>query len=380
MTARYVLTSICIQTGTMALTRSLRQHLLGRERVRFVDEDGEVYEAEVDWKAGVVRGLLPYYQKRRLAANEAILLHFRGEEVELKAAPRVLPRTGQVDPQANPPERREGKPAVNEASRKGQEAGGGPAPQGLQNGGGLEKRRVRVTPYPREVLFPNEPQRALNPPGVTEDLSRLGFLLEEGPPWVYRASLGRRQVVLVLSRPGEAGPVPLRSYRQQGAYVALLAPESQKEMVPEGMGYLSPEAVNRLVRLKARFPLSPLDLEDLLKEGRVDLEVVKALEDRLTAELSERGAFAAFLLLLSRKSMGEVFLLADLEAEALEEGLAPEVVRQGVEVLSASPFLLLKRLAPGEFFLRQGVEEALSDLEAFAQGLRARLSRVRGSF
>ena len=81
MTARYVLTSACIQTGTMALTVSLRQRLLGREQVRFVDEDGEAYTVEVDWKAGVLRGLGPYYQKRRLSANETVLLLFRGEEV-----------------------------------------------------------------------------------------------------------------------------------------------------------------------------------------------------------------------------------------------------------------------------------------------------------
>ncbi|UZX14981.1 hypothetical protein KQ693_10165 [Thermus sp. PS18] len=369
MTARYVLTSTCIQTGTMALTVSLRQHLLGKERVRFVDEDGEVYEVEVDWKQGVVRGLLPYYQKRRLAVNETILLHFRGEEVELKATPRGLPRLGQAESrEPAQPERREARQA---ASGKDPKEIGDPKP---------EKRRVRVTPYPKEVLFPNEPQRALEPPGVTEDLRRLGFLLEGGPPWVYKAPLGRRQVLLVLLRPGEGEPSLLKSYRQQGAYVAILAPESQKEGVLEGVGYLSPEAVSRLVRLKARFPLSPLDLEDLLREGFVDLEAVESLEDRLVAELSERGAFAAFLLLLSRKSMGEVFLLADLEAEALEEGLIPEVVRQGVEVLSQPPFLVLKRLSPGEFLLRQGVEEALSDLEAFAQGLRGRLNRVRGSF
>ncbi|WP_243089846.1 hypothetical protein [Thermus neutrinimicus] len=369
MTARYVLTSTCIQTGTMALTVSLRQHLLGKERARFVDEDGEVYEVEVDWKQGVVRGLLPYYHKRRLAVNETILLHFRGEEVELKAAPRGGPRLGQAEPkEVGPAERWEAKPLP---SQKDPEEAGDPRP---------EKKRVRVTPYPKEVLFPNEPLRALNPPGVTEDLRRLGFLLEEGPPWVYKASLGRRQVRLVLLRPGEGDPGLLKAYRQQGAYVAILAPESQKEGVPEGVGYLSPEAVSRLVRLKARFPLSPLDLEDLLREGLVDLEAVESLEDRLVAELSERGAFAAFLLLLSRKPMGEVFLLADLEAEALEEGLVPEVVRQGVEVLSQPPFLVLKRLSPGEFLLRQGVEEALADLEAFAQGLRSRLSRVRGSF
>ncbi len=369
MTARYVLTSTCIQTGTMALTVSLRQHLLGKERVRFVDEDGEVYEGEVDWKQGVVRGLLPYYQKRRLAVNETILLHFRGEEVELKATPRGLPRLGQAESrEAAPPEGREARP-VN--SGKDPKEMGDPKP---------EKRRVRVTPYPREVLFPNEPQRAWEPPGVTEELRRLGFLLEGGPPWVYKAPVGRRQVQLVLLRPGEGEPALLKTFRQQGAYVAILAPESQKEGVPEGVGYLSPEAVSRLVRLKARFPFSPLDLEDLLREGCVDLEAVESLEDRLVAELSERGAFAAFLLLLSRKSMGEVFLLADLEAEALEEGLIPEVVRQGVEVLSQPPFLLLKRLSPGEFLLRQGVEEALSDLQAFAEGLKGRLSRVRGVF
>ena len=131
MTARYVLTSACIQTGTMALTVSLRQRLLGREQVRFVDEDGEAYTVEVDWKAGVLRGLGPYYQKRRLSANETVLLLFRGEEVELKAAPR---------PGQRPPAReREARP--EEAS---------PPPES-------QKRRVRVTPYPKEVRFPHEP-------------------------------------------------------------------------------------------------------------------------------------------------------------------------------------------------------------------------------
>ena len=169
----------------------------------------------------------------------------------------------------------------------------------------------------------------------------------------------------------------LKPYRLQGAYTALLAPESQRDRVPDGVGFVSPEALTRLARLKGRFPLTPWDLEDLLKEGRVDLEAVEALEDRLAAELSERGAFAALLLLLARKPLGEVFLLADLEAEALEEGLVPEVVRQGVEVLAQPPFLLLKRLSPGEFLLRQSVEEALEDLRAFAEGLAGRLSRAR---
>jgi hypothetical protein len=101
------------------------------------------------------------------------------------------------------------------------------------------------------------------------------------------------------------------------------------------------------------------------------------LEGQLATELSERGTFAAFLLFLSRRKLGEVFLLSDLEAEAAEEGFSPEAVRQGVELLSKPPFLVLKRLSPGEFLLRQGVEEAPNGPQVFAEGLKARLSRVR---
>jgi hypothetical protein len=216
----------------------------------------------------------------------------------------------------------------------------------------------------------------LHPPGATEDLGRLGFFLEGGPPWVYKATLGRKQVVLVLLRLGEGELSSLKPHRQRGAYVALLAPESEKASVPKEVGFISPEALSQLVRLRARFPITPLDIEDLLREGRVDLGAVEELEDRLAAELSERGTFAAFLLFLSGKKLGEVFRLSDLEAEALEEGFSPKEVRQNVELLSKPPFFVLKRLSPGEFLLRQEVEEALSDLQAFAESLKARLNRT----
>jgi len=387
MTARYVLTSVCAHTGTMTLTASLRRHLLGKERVRLVDEDGEIYEGEVDWKAGVVRGLAPYYAKRRLGANEAILLHFRGEEIELKALPRAPVRT----PPSEKPQPQE-KPGAQKPQEKSREAQGKAEPRGgqeksreLQEGpreqvGAVREKRVRIASPSDEALLSPEPKtlpKTLHPPAATEDLKRLGFSLEGGPPWVYKAALGRRQVVLALLRLGEGEAALLRPYQKEGAYAAFLAPESEKGAAPEGVGYLSPEALSRLARLRAHFPITPLDLEDLLREGRVDLEAVERLEDRLAAELSERGTFAAFLAFLSKKRLGEVFRLSDLEPEALEEGFSPEAVRQGVELLSKPPFLVLKRLAPGEFLLRQEVEEALDDLWAFAESLKTRLSRIR---
>lgn len=175
-----------------------------------MDEDGEAYTVEVDWKAGVLRGLGPYYQKRRLSANETVLLLFRGRRWSLK----------------RPPGRARGpRPGSGRLGRRRS-----PPPES-------QKRRVRVTPYPKEVLFPHEP---LEPPGATEDLRRLGFQLEEGPPWVYRAFSGRRRLTLVLLRLGEGEVERLKPYRLQGAYTALLAPESQRDRVPEGVGFVSP--------------------------------------------------------------------------------------------------------------------------------------------
>jgi hypothetical protein len=297
-----------------------------------------------------------------LGANEAILLLFRGEEIELKALPRAPVRTP-------PPE----KPQPQEKPKELQE-------EPKEEVKVAREKRVRIASSSGEALLFPDPKtspKALHPPGATEDLGRLGFSLEGGPPWVYKATLGRRQVVLALLRLGEGEVSLLKPHRQRGAYVALLAPESEKASVPKDVGFVSPEALSRLARLRAHFPITPLDLEGLLREGRVDLEAVERLEDRLATELSERGTFAAFLAFLSRKRLGDALRLSDLETEALEEGFSPENVRQGVELLSRPPFLVLKRLSPGEFLLRQGVEEALDDLRAFAESLKARLNRIR---
>ncbi|MGQ9692519.1 MAG: hypothetical protein ACUVQC_03480 [Thermaceae bacterium] len=342
MNVKYVLTSKCVQQGVIFLTHSLRHHLRGLERVRFIDEDGEEYEARLDWSRGVVEGLGSYFSKKRLQANEILLLSFQGEVVRMEVLSKGRGRRLAPQPEEKVAEPRESQPSS-------------PRPE-------TPKKIVRVTAYPREV--------PATPPAVTEELARLGFrLVEGGPPWVYQVHLGQRVLTLTLLRHGERVDLPPRGR------VATLVPESMKEEV-EGP-VLTPEGLARLLRLKGRFPVSALDLEALLEEGGVDLERVEALEDRLARELRDRGDFAALLLLLSQRRTGEVFLLFELEEEASEEGLSPIAVRQGVEVLEKPPFSLLKRLSPGEFALRKEVEVALDEIAAFAQALRARISRTK---
>ncbi|MCS7059148.1 MAG: hypothetical protein NZ849_11320 [Meiothermus sp.] len=363
MIARYVLTSACLHSGTMNLIQPLRVYLRGKEQVLLRDEEGETYEGRINWQQGRLEGLAAYYAKRRLGVNDRIALHLEGEMILLEA----------LTPSAKPP-----RPRLPEERPKPQ-----PDP--------VPEKRVRVTPYPKEVIFPYQPL-PLEVPAFSADLEALGFVRESaGAPWVFRASLGRRTFHLALAKFGEIPSRELLAYRQQGRvqYAAIVAGESVKEealaeiasvrpsgLAQVGLGYVSPEALQRLVRLRSRFPVGPLDVERLLREGRVDFEAVQRLEGDIFGVLHERGHFSAVLTLLADYPPQQVFLLADLMPAAREMGLEADHLQGILETLSSPPFLLLKRLSPGEFLMRQSVEQALSDWVEYAQAMQRRLQGV----
>jgi hypothetical protein len=346
MRGRYVLTSLCLSTGTIFLTQTLRQHLRGRDLIHLVDEDGETYEARIDWNSGRLLGLAPYYEKRRLGVNEAIEFFLEGEALHLQTLAQLAPRKSPPPPPPPPPP---------------------------------EPARVRVSPYPKEILYPQVPPPA-ELPGFIKDLEALGFTLEAGgPPWQLQASLGRRALSLALARWGELDPEALLELRRQGRvrFAGVVLGESlyrsEPPKLPAGLQVITSEALREMVKLRRYFPVGPLDLERLLKAPLVDLESVRSLEGELSGLLGERAAFSAILMLLAEMSPQKVFLFAELLPSALELGLDNATLTQALEVLSGPPFLLLQRLAPGEYLLRQSVGDALRDWEAYAQALSARI-------
>lgn len=370
MTGRYVLTSTCLQTGSMHLTRSLRQFLKqNQSKVRFMDEDGETYEAEVDWAANRVTGLGGYYAKRRLGVNEAIYLRLEGEDILLEAASLKPPRPRAVGGESV----KEPLPPRPEAERRGAK----PEPS--------QQKRIRVTPYPKEVLYPHTPV-PLEPPGFAHELERLGFSREsDTAPWRFRAALGRRSYTVSLLRLGEGNVMELQELRASGAvrYAALVAPESAREEALRearglGLGYVSPEALQKLSRLRTIFPLGALDVERMLQAGQLDLEALESLEDEISGLLGERAAFSAVLLSLAEVPSQKVFLLADVMEGVGEMGLDPDSVRQILEVLSGPPFLMLKRLSPGEYLMRSSVEAALEELAQYARFVGVRVGTLSG--
>ena len=336
MRGRYVLTSTCLHTGTMSLTRTLREMLEGVERARFVDEDGEVWECWVNRSDGRVEGLAPYYQKRRLGINDIIWLTLQEDgSIALEAATARQPKSRPAAAAKAEPAR---EPVEVEA-----QASGRPAP-----------KRVRVTPYPKTVQDLRAP--------------------------IYRAHLGRRGYALALGRYGEVDLKDLLAARREGqvAYAAVAVTESEKEAVKAELRELrlalvTPEALAHLARLRSLFPVGPVELERLLKQGRVDLDAVEELAHEIDRWVGERAAFSTVLIALTDYPAQQVFLLEDLMENLGESGIDRETVASILEVLAGPPFLLLRRLAPGEYLLRETVADALGHLAEYALSLRNRL-------
>ena len=366
MNRRYTLTSNCLYDGSMNLTAALRSHLLGKDSVRFRDEDGEVYEATINWPRNRIEGLGAYYSKRRLSVNDAIQLYFEGEEIGLEtfSAKPAKPRPSVQPSEPEPPSAAE------------------PPPQ----------KRVKVGPYPKEVLYPHVASVAVEAPGFSADLEQLGFQRESGgPPWVFKATLGRRAFSLGLARLGELEAKEMLALRRSGAvqYAGIVAGESARNEAlseiaavrPSGVGeaglvYLSPEALQKLNRLRGVFPMGALDVERFLREGHLDLQTLSSLEGEISSLLGERAAFSAVLVALSEFPPQRIFLLADLMPSTRELGLEPDAVQQILEVLSGPPFLLLKRLSPGEFLMRTRVEAALQEWSEYAGLVSSRLGAL----
>lgn len=356
MNGRYVLTSSCLSTGSMHLTRTLRQSLMGQDSARFVDEEGEVYECKVNWAAGCVEGLGPYYAKRRLAVNEVIVLGFEGGRVNLQAMNQRPPKPA---PRVQPP----------------QEAPAAEPHKALE-------RRVRISPSPKEHLSQHAGM-SVETPSFAADMERLGFHREHGgPPWLFTATLGRRAYSIALARMGEVDPTDLLALRRKGIvqYAGIVTGESlRREVEAELLGsnppglfepslcIVTPEALLKLAKLRAAFPVGALDIERLVRGGRLDLNALGGLEAELDGVLGERATFSAVLMVLSELPPQRVFLLADLLPSAAELGLEPENVRQVLDVLAGPPFMLLKRLSPGEFLLRAPISQALEELSQYAR-------------
>ncbi len=336
--AKYTLTSYCLESGTLRLTPSLRQ-VFGEDReATVVAPDGTPYPVEIDPERGELRGLGAWLRAQDLAPNDRLRFVREGDRVSLDwLGRRLKPRKA---------------PAPSDPAPKPS-----PAPR-------------RVTPYPKEVIYPSTGGR----PGFVEALAALGLeAFPEGKYWLLRSRMGRRGYALVLAPKGALSAEALLEAKAKHAarYAAWLVPEAE----PEAKGAIAAVAEPALLALKElhqSFPLGAQELERFLARGRLGMREVEELRREVAGVLGERAQFSTVLSAIAGFRKDQVFLLEDLLAE-LGEGISGDVAVRMLEVLAGPPFFAVARLAPGEYRLREEVPEVLDTLAAYAAQLKRRL-------
>ncbi len=146
---RYVITRPCLQSGTITLSRALEQAMPQDGPLVFVGEAGEEILASVDGKTRQVRGLADYFSRGRLAVNDMLYITPLGDRhFQLESINRNREETR--------PEARLTTPPINKRKQR---------VIGEETPYVREVREVRVSPYPKGLIYPQENQ---NQPETSE--------------------------------------------------------------------------------------------------------------------------------------------------------------------------------------------------------------------
>ncbi|MDV6373602.1 hypothetical protein ORD21_03195 [Deinococcus sp. ZS9-10] len=159
------------------------------------------------------------------------------------------------------------------------------------------------------------------------------------------------------------------AWNEETGYRVLMCSEDQH---PQGVSRLTREAVAALTENARLAPLSPVDLRGYWKAGHVDLESAASVAELVSAHLAQRGIFSFVLLSLAQQPAHSVISVPRL-ADRLGSGVNYAELGNVLETLTRAPFLALTPLPGGQYLMRVGVTDLLTDLAEYADGIRRRV-------
>ena len=224
-------------------------------------------------------------------------------------------------------------------------------------------------------------------------LETFGFRLE---PRSYmqllaHAELGRRHYSVLVQLLGDGARLDwtklLARRRELGVtYLAVFGAHQdllrlQAPAVQARATLWSWAGVERALDLVGAVPMSPSDLEPHFARDGLFEEGLRRFERTVEKRVDSRGNFSSVLQRLVALRAPSVFLLEDV---MVDTELSRDQVLNILNLLSEAPFHLVSRVDSGEFCLRQGVHENLTQLSHYALSLTERLparhtERVRGN-
>jgi len=130
-------------------------------------------------------------------------------------------------------------------------------------------------------------------------------------------------------------------------------------------------AFDRLVDYSKIVAISPFDLEPHFAiEGLYEKGFDK-FEQKIHEIIATRGRFSAVLESLAAMKVSTVFVLDDVQVEDCSRADILKVL----DLLEQSPFQIVQKIAPAEFFLRKPVLDALDGFAHYSMSLKTRLSK-----
>lgn len=202
------------------------------------------------------------------------------------------------------------------------------------------------------------------------ELARLtGYRLDDLGSGVLRlhAELGAHSYAVLVATSEAA--VRADAWKEPADYCVLLTAEHDRAV---NTPRLTREALDALIEHAQLAPLSPVDLRGYWKAGSVDLEAAASVAELVGAHLAQRGAFSAVLLTLAQQPAHSLVSVQRL-AERLGSGVNYAELGSILDTLTRAPFLALTPLPGGQYLLRSGVAELLTELADYADGVRRRL-------
>ena len=424
-THTYHITRSCLKSGRMFLSPSARAFFPKEGRVQATDaHSGETLELTL-LDALTVAGLGPLYKRYSLEPNDLLEIRRDGEQYTLipTARPRHADYTradvqrsfvDRVVEQAPLSEREiralfSDLPADFDVAKALRQDGRLNKYEGRwqfvaeppETPTGASPRKVTVTPY---TARPAEdgPDHTGTAGGASDSslhaklrdaLGAFGFRLE---PRSYmqllaHAELGRRNYSVLVQLLAEGARLDwtklLARRRELGAtYLAVFGAHQdllrlQSPAVQARATLWSWGGLGRALDLVTAVPMSPFDLELHFARDGLFEEGLRRFELTVEKRVVSRGNFSSVLQRLATLRAPSVFLLEDV---MVDTELSRDQVLSILNLLGEAPFHLVSRVDSGEFCLRQGVHESLTQMSHYALSLTERLparhtERVRGN-
>ena len=406
---RYILTRLCLNTGSIAVLKYLEGILPSEGFILAVTDSGEEIRLTASPSEKRVYGLTDYFAKRGLNVNDQLFMTVIGEKLQLES----IAKNRDTKPDLERPASPGNVPVVARAKFERQVI--------EESAYVREVREVKVSPYPKGIIFPRSNETSENGSPTAENLvlqenpespmaretpvpppkqvtpfevmletvhtsfTALGYVvsaLESG--LLLETKLGRlgHRVALAVTD-GKLEMDSMNSILKAGRvtgvkYLAVAAPR-------DVLGFLEPsaafgrvckvelESLSDLRDLAKLFSFGPLELEGYWNAGNINTETLESLEANVQSQIQSRGLFSFVTLALNHFDAPRIITPEEIQDKLSATGITTGTITEVLETLSKPPFNLLSPMGVGEYHLRTSLERGLSEVAEYVSSLRMRL-------